>query len=243
VVVMTIRKLTIGVQILVAAVLLVLIGFTLNHDFIHPPAGLPCTTDSEPLFHGLVDRMWYLVAVPLALLVGRYSHPKGKPPPHTEQALTSGELSEPGETESAASEIDFAVAAPPAPPGALAAAQLGSEESLQGEGVRLGSKLASRAIAVGHEGLRLSRANIVQLVLTLFIGVAVVGLFYETIQVYRDKPHWPLTFFIRCLNEGSPAVPNMSLTDLTSVPTFITVIVVAVVLGSWLWVPRPTRQE
>jgi len=245
-VVVTFRRFTIGLQIALVLVLTFLIFSTLNRDFIHPPGGAPCTTDVEPLFHGLVDRGWYLVAVPLALLVGRLSV-RGQPPKETSDSLTSGQLSEAG-TPEPVEDTEEALAADGA---AASAAAVPAEPPAAGPNIRLAdqglrtdlprpatsslvtvSALVERTAAAGREVARLTRANIVQGVLTVFIVVAFVGLLYETIQVSRGAPHWPLTFFVRCLNEGSES-------DLTSVPTFVVTIVVAVILGSWLWAPRP----
>jgi len=243
-VVVTFRRFTIAVQIVLLPVLAFLIFSTLNHDFMHPPGGAPCTTDVEPLFHGLVDRGWYLVAVPLALLVGRLSV-RGQPPKKPPDSLTSDELSERVEDTKkapAAGEPAAPAAAVPAEPPAagpniqLAGLGLGTDLPRPGTSSRVTvSALVAGTAALGREAARLTRANIVQGVLTVFILVAFAGLLYETIQVARGAPEWPLTFFVRCLNEGSES-------DLTSVPTFVVTIVVAVILGSWLWAPRPGKR-
>ena len=103
-----------------------------------------------------------------------------------------------------------------------------------------GTELTSEVDLRDHIGIAQTSANpllkvlaalIVQILIALFVTAALGGLLYETIGVSRGNDPWPLTFFIRCLNEGSPA-------HATSVSTLAVTTAVAFVIGSWFWPER-----
>jgi hypothetical protein len=74
-------------------------------------------------------------------------------------------------------------------------------------------------------------ATWVQLLIVILLTMALVGLGYETIGVSHDNHPWPLTFLVRCLNEGSS-------THVTSYSTFLVTLAVAFIIGNWFW-PEP----
>ena len=72
----------------------------------------------------------------------------------------------------------------------------------------------------------------VQVLIVILLSAALVGLSYETIGVSHDNDPWPLTFLIRCLNEGSAA-------HLTSYWAFGVTLAFAFIIGNWFW-PEPS---
>jgi hypothetical protein len=78
---------------------------------------------------------------------------------------------------------------------------------------------------------KVARAVIVQALIVLFISVALAGLLYETIGVAASNDPWPLTFLVRCLNEGSQS-------HLTSASTLAVTVGIAFLIGSWFWPER-----
>ncbi len=61
--------------------------------------------------------------------------------------------------------------------------------------------------------------------------VALFALAYETYAVANHDNPWPLTFFVRCLNEGRE-------THETSAMTLTVTTAVAFLIGSWFWPDR-----
>jgi hypothetical protein len=78
---------------------------------------------------------------------------------------------------------------------------------------------------------RVAGALTVQVLIVLFISVALAALVYETIGVAASNDPWPLTFMVRCLNEGSGF-------HLTSGSTLALTISIAFLIGSWFWPER-----
>ena len=72
------------------------------------------------------------------------------------------------------------------------------------------------------------QANVVQLLVFVLVSVAIAGLGYETWGVANHNHPWPLTFFVKCLNETS------------SQTTFLTTMAIAFVIGTWFWPERST---
>jgi len=78
---------------------------------------------------------------------------------------------------------------------------------------------------------RVAGALTVQVLIVLFVSVALAALLYETIGVAASNDPWPLTFFVRCLNEGSAS-------HLTSGSTLAVATSIAFLIGSWFWPQR-----
>lgn len=152
------------------------------------PADVPCTLNDHPADHGIVDRAWYVIGAPIALVLGRIVSGAFGAPPFYNQAFRIN-----AQTHSQA-------AAQPAPqPNALREAQV--------------------------------TATWVQLLIVILLSATLVGLSYETIGVAHANNPWPLTYLVRCLNEGSAA-------RWTSVWTLLVTWVVAFIIGNWFW-PEP----
>jgi hypothetical protein len=65
----------------------------------------------------------------------------------------------------------------------------------------------------------------VQIALFVFLTVAFIALFYEFWGVYNNNDPWPLTFFVRCINNAA------------SIQTLALTLVFAFILGQWFWFP------
>lgn len=74
-------------------------------------------------------------------------------------------------------------------------------------------------------------ASLVQLLVWLLVTVALAGLVYETAGVSHHEQPWPLTFLVRCLNEGS-------LAHETTIATYAVTLGVAFIIGNWFWPER-----
>jgi hypothetical protein len=230
--VITRRRITIGIEIAVAVVLLWLIWNAFQGSFINPPVAEPCTVTPEPKPHGTIDRFWYLIAVPIALLTGRYISQRDRPSKEIEESMTAGQMTAPASSDSALLQSDSGYATRAETrladhPADAAGAEGRGAANTQADG-------GARSNLIGWR--RALRANIVQGAATSFTFVAVIALGYETYGVWRDNNPWPLTFFVRCLNEGTHAEP-------TSLPTFVVTLVIALVLGGWLWAREPAGRR
>lgn len=75
-------------------------------------------------------------------------------------------------------------------------------------------------------------ASLVQVLVWLLVTTALFGLAYETWGVSHANNPWPLTFLVRCLNEGSIAHE-------TTIATYAMTLGVAFIIGNWFW---PERQ-
>jgi hypothetical protein len=71
------------------------------------------------------------------------------------------------------------------------------------------------------------QANFVQLLVFIFISLAVFALAYETYGVANHNHPWPWTFFVRCINQEA------------GLQAFLTTLAIAFVIGSWFWPDRP----
>jgi hypothetical protein len=72
------------------------------------------------------------------------------------------------------------------------------------------------------------QANFVQLLVVVFISLAIFALAYETYGVANHNHPWPWTFFVRCINQEA------------GVQAFLTTLAIAFVIGSWFWPDRPS---
>ena len=171
----------------IAAACVVFAVWNLGLIWLHPP-DMPCTLKDHPADHGIVDRAWYFIGTPIALVLGRVVSRAIGVPPFYNQAFRVN-----AQTQSQAA--------------ATSAAQPD----------------ASREAQVA--------AAWVQLLIVILLSAALVGLAYETIGVAHANNPWPLTYLVRCLNEGSA-------THWTSVWTLLVTWVIAFIIGNWFW-PEP----
>jgi hypothetical protein len=81
---------------------------------------------------------------------------------------------------------------------------------------------------------KVAGALAVQVLIVLFVSVALAALLYETIGVAASNDPWPLTFMVRCLNEGSRS-------HVTSGSTLALTTAIAFLIGSWFWPERSGR--
>ena len=90
----------------------------------------------------------------------------------------------------------------------------------------------SREAEIAHPVRRASKPAIkVQDCLMILLATAVVALGYEYHGVVNGNDPWPLTFFVRCINNSA------------SIPTFITTLSLAFVFGMWFWFPTKDDQS
>jgi hypothetical protein len=76
-----------------------------------------------------------------------------------------------------------------------------------------------------------SRARIaVQAVLVLFLLLMSILLVYETYSLAHSDVAWPITWYVRCVSQGTPA-------------TFVVASVMCGLLGHWLWYRPLTRER
>jgi hypothetical protein len=161
-------------------------GWNLLLIWFHPE-GAPCTLTGHPADHGNVDRAWFAIGAPVAVVLGRIVSRSLGVPPFYRQAFRVDARAQ--------------VQGPPEP---------------QPNTVRAGQVAETW----------------VQLLIVILLTAALVGLGYETIGVAHDNNPWPLTYLVRCLNEGSA-------THWTSAWTLLVTWTVAFIIGNWFWPESP----
>lgn len=99
------------------------------------------------------------------------------------------------------------------------------EEVKRIQGVRVRTLGPAEELTTPPVPLAVRSAVWVQTCLLVLLTTAVIGLGYEYYGVSNHNNPWPLTYFVRCVN------------DAASLPTLITTLAVAFVFGMWFWSP------